>query len=617
MQGIRAHIRIPILASSLFIVACASQQTRTVQSEGVNSPSRALKTVFLPRSESEAKIASPEYLSQTQADYYYSIGEAYSFDGNSEKAVESFKSVLAIEPESTPVRLRLVTELLRSNQFSEAMMHASLAVKSDPNNTQARVLLGGLFSSMRLFRKAIDQYAAVLEIDPDNQEAPIYLGAVYGELKEYDKSIGYFESVLKLPEYTTPHLPYYYMGRVHLEQGGESHFKKAESLLKKSISIKPEFAESTISLAALYEKWGKEKQILPALEKFQRDHGPSVKVAEILSQQYIDMQKFDEAYEQLEYIEAQSDDSITIKMRMALILLEKKIYQEAAKKLEEVLELAPESDKVRYYLGAVYEELNQPDKAVENFKRVPPASSFYGDAIIHAVLLEKRSGNIKEAIELVQRSIDAKDDNVSFHTLFISLLDEDKQFAQANRAAEQALKKFPENAQVHFFGGVVADRLGDRDRMVSSMRRVVELDPNHVQALNYLAFTWADARQNLAEAEKMSRRAVELEPTDGFIIDTLGWIYFQQGKYKEAMKYLEVAYKYQPEVAIIAEHLGDTYVKHALMEKASSMYMKAIQLESDKEKIEALQQKLSWLRNQFPIPPRMPASQAVKAEVER
>ena len=44
---------------------------------------------------------------------------------------------------------------------------------------------------------------------------------------------------------------------------------------------------------------------------------------------------------------------------MALILIEKKIYDKATVKLEEILKEAPESDKIRFYLGAVYEETKQ------------------------------------------------------------------------------------------------------------------------------------------------------------------------------------------------------------------------------------------------------------------
>ncbi len=594
-------------------LGCTSLETTSSSSGGspgamTSSKKYPNQVSFLPTKESDVKESYKDYEARSQADYNFSIGEAYSLEGNSPKAVEAFKSVLALEPNSTTVRLRLVTELLRSNQFSEALLHATLAVKSDPKNVQARILLGGLYSSMRIFPKAVEQYLAVLQDNPKNQEAPIYLGAVYGEMKEYDKSVQFFESMAKNSDYSAVHLPPYYIGRVRMEQGGEKNFKDSEKNLLKSIQAKPDFAESTISLAALYEKWGRTKEILPVLQKYQKSYGPHTKVAEILAQTYIENQKLDEAYEQLEYLESQTDDSISIKMRMALILIEKKIYPEAAKRLEQVLELAPDSDKVRYYLGAVYEEMNEVDKAVSNFVKVPTASSFYQDAILHAVYLEKKRGDLNAALSLVQKALFEKEENAAFHTLNISLLDESKDFKKAEKAAKVAVDKFPENAQVHFFSGVISDRLGQRDHMIRDMTKVVELDPNHVQALNYLAFSWADAKENLEQAEKMGKRALELEPTDGYIIDTLGWVYFQRGNLREALRYLEIAHKYQPQVPIIAEHLGDVYAKQALTEKALDMYHKAIELESDKERISHLRQKISLIADQQGAPFRRPAA---------
>ncbi len=609
MTSLRRWTRAGLVFGIGCSLGCATSNQTNSSATAAVAKGEGHQFSFLPTKESEVKETYKDYEARSKADYYFSIGEAYALEGESQKAIESFKAVLVLEPGSTTVRLRLVTELLRNNQFSEALLHATLAVKSDPKNVQARVLLGGLYSSMRIFPKAVEQYLAVLEDNPKNTEAPVYLGAVYGEMKEYDKSVQYFESVTKNPDHSSPHLPPYYIGRVRMEQGGDKFFKEAERSLKKSIQLKGDFAESTISLAALYEKMGRVQEILPLLQKYQKDNGPHIKVAEILAQSYIENQQLDEAYEQLEFIESQSDDSISVKMRMALILIEKKIYPEAAKRLEEVLELAPESDKVRYYLGAVYEEMKEVDKAVVNFLKVPVTSSFYQDAVLHSVYLEKRRGEMDTALNLAEKALKEKGDNAAFHTLYISLLDEMKEFNKADRATKIALGKFPDNAQVHFFSGVISDRLGRRDQMIRDMSKVVELDPNHVQALNYLAFSWADAKENLDQAEEMGKRALELEPTDGYIIDTLGWVYYQRGNYSEALRYLEIAHKYQPQVAIIAEHLGDVYARQALTDKALLMYERALEMESDRDRMNQLRQKISLIAEQQQAPPaRRPAT---------
>jgi Tfp pilus assembly protein PilF len=77
------------------------------------------------------------------------------------------------------------------------------------------------------------------------------------------------------------------------------------------------------------------------------------------------------------------------------------------------------------------------------------------------------------------------------------------------------------------------------------------------------------------------------KPNDGYITDSLGWVYYQQGRYKEAIQYLEEAVKLVPDDAAILEHLGDAYMKINDRKKAVDYYKKALEhKEKDKELLE-------------------------------
>ena len=77
--------------------------------------------------------------------------------------------------------------------------------------------------------------------------------------------------------------------------------------------------------------------------------------------------------------------------------------------------------------------------------------------------------------------------------------------------------------------------------------------------LNYLGYSMIEKRINLAEAIDMVRKAVELKPNDGYIVDSLGWAHYQLGEYEEAVKQLERAVELKPADPVIADHLGDAY----------------------------------------------------------
>ncbi len=599
-----------ILSFAILISSCAHKGSSSdgayYKESSYRDGNAAPKQFTPPALLTESDKMDPFYI-RTQADYHYSLGEAYSLEGQVQKAVESFQTVLVYDPESSSVRTRLAKEYLKLGQINKAIEQVKIVIEKNRDNKDARLLLAGLYTTIRSYPQAIEQYEFVLNKYPDYYEANIYLAAVYSETQQYEKAVKLFEKVLAIPDYANKHLIHYYIGRIREEENAEKNFKLAEQSYKKASELKPEFVDAVIALGSMYKNQKQDAKAMALYQSFQKSKGPNVKVAEILSQMYIEQQKFDEAFEQLEVLEAQTDDPLAIKVRMALILIEKKMFDRAIGKLEEILRMAPESDKIRFYLAAVYEEIKKDELAVNHYLKIQPSSPFYGESMVHAGYLLKNMGQLDKAVNVLAKAYENKKDYPQIYAMYASLLDEAKDYKKALEVLSVGLEKYPDNAQLHFYYGTIFDRTGDKEKVIANMQKVIELDPNHSQGLNYLAFTWAEMDKNMDEAEKLARRAVTLDPEDGYILDTLGWILFKRGNKKEALKFLEAATKFQPTVGIIAEHLGDIYRDLSMVEKAKSMYKKAFDLELDKKKAKELEQKILAIENQA-VPDRIPAS---------
>ncbi|MGZ3769242.1 MAG: tetratricopeptide repeat protein [Bdellovibrio sp.] len=605
----RTAIILPLL---LTLTACAtytaSESDKAPYYEASFNDRNRAPASFAPAVASHEGTLDPVYM-RTQADYYFAMGEAYSLEGNSQKAIEAFKTTLIYDQNSSTVNMRLATEYLKTGMISESMVQAEEAVNKDPKNVESRLLLGGLYSSTKAYTKALEQYEKVMELQPANTEASLYIGALYSEQKQSEKAVKYFEALTKNKDYSSPHLPYYYIGRVRMEQSEPKYLKLAEEAFKKSLQLKPDFADAVISLGVLYNKQKKDDKAVAAYREFQKKNSPNPRVAEVLAQIYIDRNEYDNAYEQLEVVESESDEPLNARMKMALILIEQKKYDVASEKLEAVLKEAPDSDKVRFYLAAVYEETQKSEKAVKEYRKIPVTSSYYAESVVHAAYLLKNIGKLDEALEVASQGIKNRNDQPQIFAMYASLLDEKGNYAAAAKILEDGLKKFPENAQLRFYFGTINDRLGHKDVVVSEMQKVLELDPNHVQSMNYLAFTWAEMGARLPEAEKLARRALELEPKDGYVLDTLGWILYKQSKFSESIKFLEAAQANQANVSIIAEHLGDAYYKQSMVDKAKNMYKKAADLETDKKKAEEIRSKIFAIEKQILAGQRVPAAE--------
>lgn len=142
--------------------------------------------------------------------------------------------------------------------------------------------------------------------------------------------------------------------------------------------------------------------------------------------------------------------------------------------------------------------------------------------------------------------------------------------------------------------GEAYERTGRYEDAAEHFRRVLELQPENGQAMNYLGYMWADIGENLEQALELVRRAVDLDPTNGAFVDSLGWALFRLGEFEEARRHLERANQLVPEDSTILEHLGDVYVALGDSHRAREAYESALAINND-ENAEAVRRKLSEL----------------------
>jgi Flp pilus assembly protein TadD len=109
---------------------------------------------------------------------------------------------------------------------------------------------------------------------------------------------------------------------------------------------------------------------------------------------------------------------------------------------------------------------------------------------------------------------------------------------------------------------------------------------------------WADQGVHLERALALIERAVELQPTNGAYVDSLGWAQYRLGRFEAARESLERAATLSPDNATIHDHLGDVYLALGDQESAKTAYERALQLDDheDVENVEKVREKLARLR---------------------
>ena len=583
------------LVLAIAVSGCASSSHQFFDS-AMNDKNRAPASFSIPEAFDPAVTTIDPLHNRAEADFLFLKSEMESSAGRNREAIELLRSALVYDPESPTLMQKLSVEYYKTAKLSDAIFWAEKAKTFAPERRDLNLLVAGLYTTTKSFTKAEELYKNLIKKDDEDTEALLYLGAVYTEQKNYPKAIGVFKSLSRQSDYASKYLAHYYLARVYAEQSN-NNLKKIKDELKISISLKPDFFEAATMLGHLIEKEQGLAKAYAFYAEHQRKHGPNPKLAELLSQYYISKNDFDKAYEQLEILDEANEDLIQVKLKMALILIEKKVYDRAIAKLEEILVLAPESDKVRFYLSAVFEEKKEFKSAVDQYLKIEKASSYFEEARLHTAFLLKLMGDPEAAMASLKESTDHKVENPQSYFLMSQLFEDKKDLKNALAQIKNAITKFPKNPLVYYQLGTLQDRMNLKNEMAVSMKKVIELEPDHAQALNYLAYTWAETGKDLEMAESYARKAVTKESGDAFILDTLGWVLYKKGKFKEAVEVLEKAHSMQPDVSIISEHLGDVYIKLNMHSKARLLFLKAAEGEDNTDRKNEINSKLTQVES--------------------
>ncbi len=112
---------------------------------------------------------------------------------------------------------------------------------------------------------------------------------------------------------------------------------------------------------------------------------------------------------------------------------------------------------------------------------------------------------------------------------------------------------------VHYVRGISYESLGQWEQADADFRHALRLNPAQPQVLNYLGYSLVERRENLDEALAMIEEAVALRPDSGYIVDSLGWVFYRLGRFQDAVVPMELAVELLATDPIVNDHLGDVY----------------------------------------------------------
>ncbi|MBZ9964924.1 tetratricopeptide repeat protein [Mesorhizobium sp. BR1-1-2] len=264
--------------------------------------------------------------------------------------------------------------------------------------------------------------------------------------------------------------------------------------------------------------------------------------------------------------------------------------------LQYALALKPDSDAALVQLAAVSEQLKDGEGAIALYRRIPDTSPLKELSDLQLGLNLADLDRHGEAITHLKAFVDAHPNDMRAYLALGGVYSSKEDFRSAANLYDKAVEalKTPTAANWNIFyqRGIAYERLKEWPKAEPNFRKALELQPDQPQVLNYLGYSWVDMNMNLKEGLAMIQKAVDLRPSDGYIVDSLGWAYFRLGRYDDAVREMERAVSLKPEDPVLNDHLGDAYWRVGRKLEATFQWNQARDLKPDPDVLAALQQKL-------------------------
>lgn len=507
--------------------------------------------------EAEQLLKKVVQFDKNAAGAYFDLARIYTVMKKADDAEQNMKKAISLQPDNKWYKEQYAGLLMEMQRFDEAAeIYEKIAAQE--NNKFYLQTLAYVYQRGGQVDKAIATFDKLLKMygnDEDILEKKLQL---YLNNNELDKAVLINNELIKLaPDETT-----YYI-RLAEMYNNNNEPEKAADIYRKAEKMFPDDPGIQLSLSEYYKQSGNEKLYKDYLQKVVTNNS----------------------------LDAQSQLTI-----LSTYFIESKDSSGKAFALEMAGKLA---------------EDNQDDARLQ---------TLYGDMLA-------MTGKLEDAELPYKRSLEIETSNFSVWRNLLSLYIQQDKMDSLIKYSDKALRIYPNQAILHYFKGIALNSKKEYDRAVNSIQRAIdmtpeeevsdiagmyafigdinnslknyeeadeafdkalELDANNATTLNNYAYYLSVRGVRLTDAEKMSKRSLELSPDLPTFLDTYGWILYKQGNYKKAEEYIQRAIEQERANAsgTLWEHLGDVQYKLGNKNGALTSWQKAKELGTEGDLID-------------------------------
>ncbi|WP_461481162.1 tetratricopeptide repeat protein [Porticoccus sp.] len=277
------------------------------------------------------------------------------------------------------------------------------------------------------------------------------------------------------------------------------------------------------------------------------------------------------AYQQLSILMEQYPRDSELAYTLALVCkgLDR---NEEAKQLFRELSMNPNmASSAHFELGVLAEEEGDSEAVLLHYRQVRNGPKLLPAAVRFSKFMAHHDQLDSAQLYLSKLRLDHPQYSASLYQIESELLVEMQQLRDAHHLLSEALLQFPDNISLLYSRSLLSERQNDFASSEQDLRAILDQDANNSMALNALGYTLTVHTDRYEEAHQLILRALELNPGDPAIIDSLGWVLYQQGDYEAAIRHLRDALTKLPDPEIAA-HLGEALWVNGQRQEASEVW---------------------------------------------
>ncbi len=264
-----------------------------------------------------------------------------------------------------------------------------------------------------------------------------------------------------------------------------------------------------------------------------------------------------------------SDDDFMF--RVALLCFDKDYYDLSEKYFNILLSKSYAPDNINFFLGQIDYHKKQYNEALLHYDRIQQGT-FVNTKLLNVAKALRDKYDITRAYNYLEQEVKIKTDTdiLNLLTLKLSLHQDPYNPDKIVQISSKILDLFPENQRALYSRALAYEKKGDLKQMSIDFEKMINFDPYNSIALNAYGYSLSLHEKQLAYAEKLIRKAIDIDPGNAAILDSLAWVLYLDGSYKDAYEYASLAYTKDQDPEIVS-HYYKILLKNGLKQKAKKI----------------------------------------------